>query len=322
MSDKYLWDRSGERDIEVARLEQLLGQLRLSKTRTPARVFQKRYPRVWWAVAAAVLATAGVVTTLVLRTGSSKPETSWRLSVGGQTASVVRAGQTIETTAANEATLESQFVGRVNIAPESRLRVLPAPGEAQRFALDRGTIHALIWAPPTRFAVDTRWAKAIDLGCQYTLRVDDHGAGFLTVETGWVAFEWRGEESFIPAGAACATRPRSGPGTPYFLDAPATLTTALARFDKTGTAQSLDSVLSAARPRDALTLWHLLRRTEGEQRTAVLNRFEALVPLPSTVHRAALLRGDQEALDAAWNALGLGNTSWWREWKRQWWARE
>ena len=75
-----------------------------------------------------------------------------------------------------------------------------------------------------RFVVDTPAAKTVDLGCRYTLSVAKDGSGFLVVELGWVAFEWNKVESFIPRGAACATRVGHGPGTPYFLDAPEALT--------------------------------------------------------------------------------------------------
>jgi hypothetical protein len=85
-----------------------------------------------------------------------------------------------------------------------------------------------------------------------------------------------------------------------------------------GSAGALKTALAAARPRDALTLWHLLQRTHGEERAAVFCRFAALVSLPSSVTREAILRGDRQSLDAAWDALELGDTSWWREWKRRW----
>jgi hypothetical protein len=67
-----------------------------------------------------------------------------------------------------------------------------------------------------------------------------------------------------------------------------------------------------------LTLWHLLRRTQGTQRGEVFDRLNTLVALPSEANRAAILRGDRSAIDAAWNALQLGDTNWWREWERQW----
>jgi hypothetical protein len=36
------------------------------------------------------------------------------------------------------------------------------------------------------------------------------------------------------------------------------------------------------------------------------------------VTRESILRGDPAAIDSAWDALDLGNTDWWRKWKRGW----
>jgi hypothetical protein len=229
----------------------------------------------------------------------------------------VRAGQVIET-GLTHATIESESIGQVDIDPDSRLRLLTTHEDEHRLALDHGTIHAFIWAPPTEFVVDTPAAKAVDLGCQYTLSVSSGGKGFLTVQLGWVAFQWNRIESFIPEGAACTTRMGHGPDTPYFLDAPATLTKSLTEFDLTGNREALHSVLTTARPRDALTLWHLLERTQGAERGEVFDRFAELVSLPPSVTREGILRGDRMSMDAAWDALKLGDTSWWREWKRNW----
>jgi hypothetical protein len=135
---------------------------------------------------------------------------------------------------------------------------------------------------------------------------------------GWVAFQWENLESFIPAGASCTTRPRRGPGTPYFADASNEFVSALGRFDQNGDSKAVAVVLADARPRDALTLWHLLSRTQGTERGNVFTRFSELVNLPPTVTKERIMRGEPEAIDAAWNALDLGNTDWWREWKRRW----
>ena len=303
MSEEYLWNRSGEPDVDVVHLENVLGQLRWSGRA------RRRWPRWTWIAAAAAAAILAVG--IGVRTAS--PVTSWRLSVTGEKPTAVRAGQVI-----THGTIESEFVGEVQVEPDSRLRLLRARDGEHRLALDHGTIHALIWAPPTQFVVDTPAAKTVDLGCRYTLRVAQDGTGFLTVETGWVAFEWKNLESFIPAGAACTTRPGRGPDTPHFLDAPGTLIASVARFDQTQDPQALRAALGVARARDALTLWHLLERTRGQERAEVLARFGALVSLPHSVTREAILSGDRKAMDVAWDALQLGDTSWWRGWKRQW----
>ncbi|HXR77835.1 MAG TPA: hypothetical protein VN737_17780 [Bryobacteraceae bacterium] len=321
MNEDYLWDRSGEQDKEIMHLEGVLGQLRWQgswQPTTASNIPPWAQRKLLWTAAAAILliGIAGTVFLHEVRTKNSV--TSWRLSLAGGKEKVVRAGQVIETAKATHGVMESEFIGEVHIDPNSRLRVLSARDDEHRLALDHGTIRALIWAPPTSFIVDTPSAHAVDLGCQYTLRVAKNGAGLLTVETGWVAFQWHDVESFIPAGAACITRQGSGPGTPYFLNAPATMTAALDQFDATGSDDALKTVLSGARPRDGLTLWHLLGRTHGEQRVEVLNRFVTLVNLPSDVSRRNILAGDRKSMDAAWDALQLGDTSWWREWKRRW----
>jgi hypothetical protein len=312
--EEYLWDRSGQPTADLAHLEQVLGELRWSGIR-PQRWYEKR----WWMIAAAATVLLCLSATFfVQRMHMTHPITSWQLSFGDQKPRPVRAGQVVETRGATPGTMKSEFIGTIGIEPNSRLRLLAARGDEQRFALDHGTIHALIWAPPAKFVVDTPSAKAVDLGCKYTLRVARDGKGFLTVEVGWVAFQWHNLESFIPAGAACTTRPGHGPDTPHFLDAPPVLTKAVAEFDLTGNAQELDAALPAARPRDSLTLWHLLQRTQGQERAKVFDRFATLVKLPPGPTREGVLSGDRKSMDAAWDALQLGNTSWWREWKREW----
>src|SRR6185295_11964349 len=112
------------------------------------------------------------------------------------------------------------------------------------------------WAPPRLFFVDTPSAVAADLGCAYTLEVDDQGASKLSVTSGWVALELKDRESIVPAGASCDTRPGVGPGTPYFDDAPSVLREALKTVDFNPDASvrsaALPWILDQARPRDSL----------------------------------------------------------------------
>ena len=307
MSEDYLWDRSGDVDADIAHLETVLGELRWK----PRGRGQWR----WWGLAAAAVLLLAAGINFYAGRGAV---TSWELSLADGKASAVRSGEVIETGNAMRGRMRSEAVGEVNIEPDSRLRIVTARKGAEMMTLEHGTIHAFIWAPPTTFVVDTPSAKTVDLGCQYTLRVDNDGNGFLRVETGWVAFESQGVESFIPAEGVCTTRRGRGPNTPYFEDAPAVLVKGLAEFDRSGDKAALKSVLAAARPRDAFTLWHLLERTKGAARLAVYKQFAALVNLPADATREGILRGDQNAMDSAWNALALGDMSWWREWQRKW----
>ena len=81
-------------------------------------------------------------------------------------------------------------------------------------------------------------------------------------------------------------------------------------------AGALDSVLAAARPRDAFTLWHLLRRADGADAGRIFERLAALSPPPAGVTRELVLSGRTEAaLEAWWNTFGLGDAELFGRWR-------
>ncbi len=211
-------------------------------------------------------------------------------------------GQWLETDGQSRAQISVGRIGQVEIDPNTRVRLLETKATEHRLELARGRMSARIWAPPKLFFVDTPSAVAADLGCAYTLEVDDHGGSLLRVTTGWVALQLRDRESTVPAGAACATRQGIGPGTPYFEDAAADFRSALTNIDfgadATTKDQSLQTLLAVARVRDTLTLWHLLARVDENQRAQVYERMIVLVPPPSGVTRAGVLALNQEMLDS------------------------
>jgi hypothetical protein len=166
-------------------------------------------------------------------------------------------------------------------------------------------MSAHIWAPPRLFFVNTPSAVAADLGCAYTLEVDDQGSSLLHVTSGWVALELQNRESVVPAGAACETRPGLGPGTPYFEDSAKGFQEALKQvdFDPDAAARraALTAMLDQARPRDTLTLWNLLVRVDGADRARVYDRLAGFFPPPAGVTREGVLALNQSMLDA-WRA--------------------
>jgi len=147
----------------------------------------------------------------------------------------VKAGEWIETGSSSNAKVRIGEIGIVEMGPGTRLRVAAVHPLEHRLTLARGEIHAKISAPPKLFFVDTASATAEDLGCEYSLKTDEDGSGLLQVTLGWVSFQWRGLESLVPAGASCRTRPRTGPGVPYFDDAPEELIHSLEILDTANT---------------------------------------------------------------------------------------
>jgi len=212
----------------------------------------------------------------------------------------LRVGDWLETDTDERARVEVANIGQVEVGPNTRLRLVETRLTEHRLELRRGTLSARIYAPPRLFFVDTPSAVAADLGCAYTLEVDDAGRGLLHVTSGWVALEAAGRESVVPAGAACLTKPGAGPGTPFFVDAPDELLSALSRLDfEAGGPEALEAALASARPRDTLTLWHLLSRVGEPERARVYERLAAISPPPEGITREQILSLDRDAL-VAW----------------------
>jgi FecR protein/Putative zinc-finger len=212
-------------------------------------------------------------------------------------------GQWLETDGISRAKLEVSSIGQIEIDPNTSIRLIETKATEHRLELARGRMSARIFAPPKLFFVNTPSGIAEDLGCAYTLEVDDNGNSLLHVTAGWVSLQLRDRESVVSAGAACATRPGIGPGTPYFEDASELFRLALTKLDfepndtQWSKIPALDIALHEARPRDALTLWYLLPRVNEGDRPRVYDRTAELVPPPSGVTRAGVLALNQQMLD-------------------------
>lgn len=323
MPDDYIWDKSGEPDREVERLERLLAPLGAKRPLRELQLPPERRTLWWLAAAAGVVLMAGGVW---FYRNATRP--SWEVaslsgrpqvdSKGIADKGRLPVGGLLQTDAASKAKISKGQIGEVEVEPNTRLRLLASKASEQRLGLDRGTIKVMIWAPPRQFYVNTPSATTVDLGCAYTLEVDESGTGMISVTAGWVAFEWQGRETFIPAGADCPTHAGSGPGTPHYYDASDAFRAALEKVDGSGDGDALGIVLREARQRDAFTLWHVLRRVAAEDRGRVYDRLAALVPPPAGVTREGIVSGNRDMMDQWWDALGLGDTTWWRMWKGAW----
>ena len=211
-------------------------------------------------------------------------------------------GQWLETDTDSRAQINVSDIGQVEIDPNTRVRLVETKPTEHRLELEHGRLSARISAPPKLFFVNTPSGVAEDLGCAYTLEVDDAGNSLLHVTTGWVALQLKDRESVVPAGAACATRRGIGPGTPYFEDASESFRAALMKVDfesgATDKSRSLDTLVGGARVRDTITLWHLLAHVNGNDRVLVYERMAELVPPPQGVTREGVLALDQRMLDS------------------------
>ncbi len=263
-----------------------------------------RPSRMGFALAAAILGVVAVLWFLPSPSGIwqvSRLEGFPRIdSSPFEGSSTMRAGSLLETDATSRARISVGKIGRVEVEPGSRLRLIEAASDNQKMALERGTIVASTWAPPRLFSVETPSGVAVDLGCAYRLMVDNAGRSFLLVTAGSVSLEWGGRLSIIPSAMICETRPGVGPGTPYRESAPERFRASLEKFDFTGDESCLDTIVSACRRDDAVTLWHLIRRADMKARPRVYARLAALVPPSPDITENGILNLDRDMMRRWW----------------------
>jgi ferric-dicitrate binding protein FerR (iron transport regulator) len=327
MSDRYLWDRGGAPDLEVVRLERLLSRYRYDRPLRPAAGRQVSSSWRWLAACAAVIifVSLSVSAALVLRL-RWEPERAWDVlaSAGSVTIdgrpidsrSLLPPGATLVTGNDSRATVRVARIGEITVAESSTVRLQYTGSRRHRISLEHGSLSARIWAPPLAFGVQTPAGLASDLGCEFNLRFSD-GSGTIDVISGWVDFDGLTRSSLIPAGATAELR-QDNPGTPYYRDASHAFISALRDYDERADHESLGQVLALARPRDAMTLLHILERAPLEQRPEVFYRTGQLARPPEGVTLEGVLRPDRRgsAVEAWRRSIGLGGYKrWWVNWR-------
>ncbi|MCE9571930.1 MAG: FecR family protein, partial [Deltaproteobacteria bacterium] len=227
-TDDYLWDGGGAVDPEVARLEALLGGLGHRGAPPPL----PRRSRAPLAIIGGLVAIAAAVALwLATRANTSAPcggDAGFRFAAIAGTArcgdtalaaGTLPVGGWLETSRDGTAALTIADIGEVRIGADSRVGLIATGPDQHRLSLVRGSLHAVVTAPPRLFVVDTPAATAVDLGCEYDLAVDPDGGGTLSVRRGTVELAARDRVAVVPAGTVARTRTAHGPGTPARRDA-------------------------------------------------------------------------------------------------------
>jgi hypothetical protein len=280
-----------------------------------SKLNQKPSGNQWGRRSAFVVCLAAVLTVVLVYL--LKPRPRWDVltlqgvpSIASQPiagAANIREGEWLQTDASSRAQIRVGAIGTVDVEPNTKVRLTVARPNEHRLTLAHGDIAASVTAPPRLFLVDTPASTAVDLGCAYTMHVDDSGSGILHVTLGSVSLEWKDRESYVPAGASCRMHPYAGPGTPYFEDSTLRLRQALDTIDDELPTKGdpVGSVLEDSRPRDTLTLWHLLSRVEPQDRARVLDRIVTLEPsLAIALPHEELLNLNRKQLDLLKEQLG------------------
>jgi hypothetical protein len=328
-SNEYLWDRTGEPDTYVEHLETVLKRYRFDQ---PIRVARGVSTLRWiWHIAG--IATAAVIlfaAYVALIPVFGQPGREWQvIARGGRPivsgreiaeSGTLAAGGSVETDAESRAEIRAGRVGRIDVQPGSRLRLVSTAGGRHRLALDRGRIAARLWSPPFTFGFATPAAEAFDVGCAFTMDVDARGTATVRVTSGWVQLETPERQELIPEGAVAVAETGKRIGTPFFDDASVGFKRALHAFDAdalTGAERSdvLATLLNEARRQDAYTLLRLARDLTPSERGALYDRVAVLRPPPSGVTRNGIMASNGAMLEAWRRTLGFAEVKhWWLHW--------
>jgi len=300
MNDDYLWDGSGEPDAEVQHLETLLGRYRSAAPMPDfKRVVVMRRDPVWPLAAAAALIIAIALGALRFYT----PPNRWRATDASGIAvvphSILRTGDVVRTERGS-VRLQSAAVGTIDVGANTTVRLIENRSRRHRLALASGTIHAKTKSQPGVFVVDTPKARAIDLGCEYTLTIAPGGGGELRVIAGWVDLTHGFEQSLVPQGASAVITQDGDLSLPIFDDAAPAFRAAVRDFKRT---HDMHTILALARLRDALTLLNLFRDATRDERVLLYDRLNQLVPAPASITRDSVRDWSPSSTELWWRPV-------------------
>jgi hypothetical protein len=281
MNDDYLWDGSGEPDAEVQKLEGLLGRYRSVATMPDFnRVAVIRRRPMWPYAIAAALIVCAILGVLRFYT----PANRWRAIEASGNAdvphSLLQAGDVVRTEGGS-VRLESPSVGTIDLGANTTVRLIENRRRRHRLALAAGTIHAKTTSQPGVFVIDTPKARAIDLGCEYTLTIAPNGGGELHVMAGWVDLTHGYEQSLVPQGASAFIENDGALTVPVFDDAAPAFHAAIQNHN-------MPAIVALARTRDAFTLLNLFRVATPDERGMLYDRLAQLVPPPPSITRESV----------------------------------
>ena len=322
-----LWDPQQPGDETLAHLASLLGRYR----HVPAseRLWSAAPPAVLrWRTRRGLLAAAVALAACMAGIAAWMP---WRLQweerrqwmVDADTGPVPAAlyvGTTLTTRAGESATVQVARIGRMEVLPGTRIRLLDTRGGHHRVELLEGRVRARIWAPPGYFAIAAGTSETVDLGCEFEMSRNLRGEGTIHVTTGWIMHRVNGQETLVPAGSGLdfdATRsgiPLATTSSAAFRAAVRQLDLAMAEGGRAPGGE--EAVVREATPADSFALLSLLTRYPALASGPVYSKLAALLDLPTDAqHREAWSRGSMHAMNLWWERIPRPPKAWWLNWR-------
>jgi hypothetical protein len=328
--DDPLWNPEASPDAELARMQRLLAPY---GARARGLQVPSLSPRRRLGARAAPWALAAALVVLLVDAGSRyrltwTPGNSWTAvrhqQHNDEARTELRPGQALVTAPDESATIAVARIGRIALAPGSRLRLVQTGTGRHRVALEYGHMRARIWAPPGYFGVRAASGEVVDLGCDFDLWKRPDGSGRVFVRSGWVSYRVGDEDVLVPEHFGLSFNGAHA-HTPLRPDAPVALARAVDALESViardgagskSAQRAATRVAASARDRDAFSMLSLLSRWPALASTPLYPRLGAALGVRAIEpgHRQAWEAGDQNAIDAWWQKIPSQPKRWWTHW--------
>lgn len=314
----YLWSGEGTPDPLVASLERRLAPLRYQPPR-PRRAFDRR---ILLLAAAAIL--LAIPFFFIHNENPAAPAQSYEVTLLDGAARVRPSADSADVHLTKNATLQFPVGAKLLCDKGARASIrivgsgditevgdatIEGPGDVdlvrssphlEKLYMHRGILSARIAAnvKPRLFQVGTPSGTAVDLGCIYSMHVQENGSTELRVSVGRVAFELFNKNIVVWSGARCVADKKGNVTTPVDESSGQNFKNAVERFDATRDEEALRDLLANARLRDAASLWHLLQSTSGAPREQIYTKLAELSPPPANIQKPEIFELNKTALEA------------------------
>jgi len=223
---------------------------------------------------------------------------------------IIKFGEKLITDSKSRVRLMVGTGSEIEIEPKSEIKIIETKTSEHRLILYKGQIAARTWVAPKLFSIKTPSAVVTDLGCKYDLSVDEQASTLIQVKSGWVLMEYKNRRVLLFAETKCLSDSSKGLGTPFSKDASSLFKESLYKVDfENSSKNELAVLLSEAKQKDLITLFHLLNRLDKESRGLIYDRISLLYKMPQRITREGIVHGDKDMMGRLWTELGLGSIS-------------
>jgi len=192
---------------------------------------------------------------------------------------------TITTDENSSVTLSVPDIGRVTIENSSTVERMESGSSID---VKNGTIKKYEGNANEFLVVQTPFAQVKELfkGSAFKLQVLNDGTSKISVESGWLTMDVNDFQSYIPKNYSCVIS-KGRYVIPFSSSTNSDFEKLMVGF--TGVNDpSIGAILSLAKKKDAISLWHLLQLVSSEDRFVVFDRLNELVPTPTGVTKQGI----------------------------------